>query len=136
MSKASLIELIKDYLSDVNSFMSLLKQKIGDEHPIRSARKGLIPKEGVLGDIKYNFHGKGCRLEISNRVVDFDFGSKLNRNGFDLWRLGLYAESRKGDFPQYQDQATLSNDFDLLLSDGLIYKSKDKSDSNYYLNLH
>src|SRR5690606_29495401 len=78
----SLIELIKEYLRDVDIFMSLLRQKIGDNHPLASVRNGLIPKEGSLEDIRYNFHGRGCKLEKSGRIVEFDFGSGLNHEGF------------------------------------------------------
>ena len=53
--------------------------------------------------------------------------------GFDLWRLGIYAHSRESDFPQYQDQKGLSDDFNSAIREGLIFKSKDELDSNIYL---
>ncbi|MCH8518027.1 MAG: hypothetical protein LAT68_17155 [Cyclobacteriaceae bacterium] len=133
MSQESLLELIKEYLQDVDIFMSLLRKKIGDNHPLASARHGLIQKEGLLEGIKYNFHGKGCRFEKSGRTIEFDFGSGLNHEGFDLWRLGIYAHSRESDFPQYQDQKVLSDDFNSAIREGLIFKSKDELDSNFYL---
>lgn len=133
MNKESLSELIKEYLIDVDKFMSLLRQKIGDKHPLESVRHGLISKEGSLEGIKYNFHGKGCRFEKSGRTIEFDFGLGLNHEGFDLWRLGIYAQSRSRDFPQYQDLKILSDDFNTAVREGLIFKSKDELDSNFYL---
>ncbi len=133
MSQESFIELIKEHLRDVDIFMSLLRQKIGDNHPLASARNGLILKEGSLEDIRYNFHGRGCKLEKSGRIVEFDFSSDLNHEGFDLWRLGIYAHSRKSDFPQYQNHKILGDNFNLAVLKGLIYKSRDELDSNFYL---
>lgn len=69
----------------------------------------------------------------SGRTVEFDFGRDLTHEGFDLWRLGIYAHSRRSDFPQYQDLKILNDDFNSAVWKRLIYKSKDELDSNYYL---
>ncbi|MFI6804383.1 DUF6896 domain-containing protein [Streptomyces luteogriseus] len=56
-------------------------------------RSGAISRKGEAGGYAYAVHGAGCRLTSPDGVViDVDFtagGTAI----FDLWRLGLYAQS-------------------------------------------
>ena len=65
-----------------------------------------IPQRGILDEqqsISYSFHGIGCCVEFGTVVVDFDFGPNGRSDGFDAWRLQLFAES----MPQYRQFANL-----------------------------
>src|SRR5262245_36643501 len=41
----------------------------------------------------YRKHGYGCEVSTSKGSVDFDFGDAGETDGFDSWRLMLFAEA-------------------------------------------
>jgi len=44
-------------------------------------------------EVSYRFHGIGCCVEFAEAVVDFDFGPGGRIDGFDAWRLAIFARS-------------------------------------------
>jgi hypothetical protein len=53
-----------------------------------------IPRRGLLPSGRtYSFHGIGCCFEKDGVVTDMDFGPDGCTEGFDAWRLSLFAES-------------------------------------------
>lgn len=60
---------------------------------------------GLQSDLimEFAFHGVGCRVEMGGKSVDFDFGEEGRHDGFDAWRLWLYAEERHDRYPMFRD---------------------------------
>ena len=51
-----------------------------------------IPRVGELPSGRtYSFHGIGCRFEKDDITVDMDFGPNGRIDGFDAWRLCVFA---------------------------------------------
>ncbi|WP_370868306.1 hypothetical protein [Pseudomonas sp. MWU12-2311] len=58
-----------------------------------------MPNRGELeGGIQYYKHGYGCAVSLSTGAVDFDFGDQGEIDGFDVWRLTGFADSK---LPEY-----------------------------------
>src|SRR5262245_44469003 len=58
-----------------------------------------VPYIGSLrGGGKYRKHGYGCTVETAKGEVDFDFGPQGEVDGFDAWRLWLFADARAEAF--------------------------------------
>lgn len=91
--------LIQRYLKSVRESFDELRT----EYPSFKMRPlGLsIPRRGVLPSGRtYLFHGLGCLFEKDGMVTDMDFvvndmgfGDGCRIDGFDAWRLSLFAES-------------------------------------------
>jgi hypothetical protein len=55
-----------------------------------------IPRQGTLpGDCHFAFHGVGCRFATPSTKLDVDFGPAGRCDGFDAWRLYLFANENK-----------------------------------------
>jgi hypothetical protein len=53
-----------------------------------------IPHAGTLPSGRtFSFHGFGCYFQCGQVVVDVDFGPDGRIDGFDAWRLSLFAKS-------------------------------------------
>lgn len=94
--------LILDYQARVTVACRLIRERLGVtiDHQFSWRQPG-IPMQGWLDDqktIEYMFHGIGCAVYFGTTVVDFDFGPNGRFDGFDAWRLSLFARS----VPQYQ----------------------------------
>ena len=79
-----------------------------------------VPLSGWLDDvqtIKYRFHGIGCSVTFGSIVVDFDFGPNGRYDGFDAWRLSLFAKSVPNHL-QFRDDAPLHEELLDLLNTG------------------
>lgn len=91
-----LFALVSDYQAVVCQAVELLVAS-GIERPTSNTSwAGLdIPQSGELkGQIRYYKHGYGCAVHFPGNVVDFDFGSNGEINGFDAWRLVGFAGIR------------------------------------------
>ncbi|RDS81603.1 hypothetical protein DWU98_10250 [Dyella monticola] len=58
-----------------------------------------LPNIGILaGGIRYRKHGYGCKVFLPDIAIDFDFGDQGEYDGFDLWRLRIFAGERLVEF--------------------------------------
>lgn len=81
---------------------------------LRGRRTGVIPQQGVTADgLEFSFHGAGCRIELNDVVVDFDFLPDGRIGGFDAWRLHLFTTENAGQQPRSQEEVQAA----LLVSD-------------------
>ncbi len=89
------MQLIFDYQRATHAAVAALKNQFGSSNLLADLRAGKIPRKGSLDEYRgrFQFHGIGCRFDISKRVVDVDFGPGGRCDGFDAWRLHKYAES-------------------------------------------
>lgn len=111
-------KLIRDYSASVgDSFKELLAV-----YPSFNMRPmGVtIPRRGTLpSGREYSFHGIGCRFVKDGVTTDMDFGPDGRIDGFDAWRLHLFARSC------YANKTSLNSiqtGLDKLLTSGAITK--------------
>ncbi|WP_186136531.1 DUF6896 domain-containing protein [Burkholderia gladioli] len=127
-----LAKLIHDYQTKVHEALVLM-QRSGIRMPNSSLRwiENRIPQKGFLeGDIAYVKHGSGCTVYLDQGEVDFDFGRYGEINGFDLWRLSLFA-GRKLPKYGFESENSLKKCFEISISEGHLIRSDD--DSLFYV---
>jgi hypothetical protein len=124
MRESQMLALIEDYLSAVETVRQLFLDEFGVLDLLDSHRAGRIPREGWLGGKKarYTFHGVGCAVRIGGEDVDFDIGPEGRLDGFDLWRLQIFIESRKGEYPALKTTPAQEEAFAKLVKNGVISK--------------
>ena len=123
-------ELILDYQTKVHEALVLM-QRSGIRMPNSSLRwiEADIPQKGLLdGGIEYLKHGAGCTVYFPDGKVDFDFGFHGEANGFDAWRLYIYARDNSCSygFESYEDlverlEAEVSEGHLVCSDDSLLY---------------
>ncbi len=146
--ESPILPLIKSYLEHVSIAISYFRKMGIRGNILRAWRKSAIPtwtdtdtdsgpaipQRGFLDEqqvITYSFHGIGCCVEFGTLVVDFDFGPNGRFDGFDAWRLHLFAES----MPQYNQFANVDcvqTHLTELFNSGLIRKFDDVVGSHLY----
>ena len=100
-----LLELIVEYQSHVVASVRALREKFGVDDVLGAVLRREIPEVGSLDDrheTRFRFHGSGCHLDSDQGEVEFDFGPDGRHDGFDGWRLWIFAQSRPKDYPQFQ----------------------------------
>lgn len=120
--------LIHEYQRNVETACRLLQQRLGlPKLDWFSWRQDRIPGTGWLDDAQsmhYRFHGIGCCMEYGSLVLDFDLGPGGRRDGFDAWRLSLYAKSTSRD-RSFCDEPTLHAELLQLLTAGELVRDGD-----------
>ncbi|QHF51563.1 MULTISPECIES: hypothetical protein [Pseudomonas] len=112
----NLEDLITDFLSKVESGTELLLKKFGTRNILRLWRSKQIERCGEITDeIQYELHGVGCAIHFPSESVDFDYGSNSRIDGFDVWRLYIYASDRPLTYEKYCDKKTLEKEFKELI---------------------
>lgn len=94
MSDAKLLarRLATQYVGDASEMVKALRSQYVCEHLLQAQKDGRIPRQGILpGEFRFEFHGVGCLFETPARKLDLDFGPECRCDGFDAWRLYLYA---------------------------------------------
>lgn len=141
-----LLELIESYQKHVEEACNLFRTNLGVKGSILAAWRRFpiegyggteiptIPREGMLDsqrDITYSFHGIGCCVTFSSLVVDFDFGPQGRFDGFDAWRLYLYADT-SSLFTEYANKDLIQASLDSLAKSRKIKKSDATMDKHLY----
>jgi hypothetical protein len=112
----NLEDLITDFLSKVEIGTELLQKKFGTRNILRLWRSKQIERCGEITDeIQYELHGVGCAIHFPSESVDFDYGSNSRIDGFDVWRLYIYASDRPLIYEKYCDKKTLEKEFKELI---------------------
>lgn len=87
-------EIISTYIKFIKAFESLLKEEYSIKNSLWSEIGKLTPKEGSIGDYKYSFHGRGCRVEYCNIICEYDSGLLDEGNiNFSVWKLFKFIET-------------------------------------------
>ncbi|WP_460111675.1 DUF6896 domain-containing protein [Pseudomonas sp. S3_H04] len=95
----------------------MLEEKFGNRNILRLWRSGKIERCGKMTNgIQYELHGVGCAIHFPSESVNFDYGSNNRINGFDVWRLYIYALDRPLVYEHYCDKKTLEKEFKDLVS--------------------
>ena len=119
--RADLRALIADYQRRVASFVAAAKKKYGQENLLAAWHDCAVPETGMLDDpheTRFRFHGGGCHVESIDTELDFDFGPDGRHDGFDGWRLNIFAQSRKQQYPQFQRLEIVESVIGELVTDG------------------
>jgi len=129
----SLEDLINDFLSKVDIATLLLEKRFGTRNILRLWRSNQIQRCGDITDnTQYELHGVGCIVHLTSESVNFDYGSNSRIDGFDVWRLYIYALDRPHIYEKYCDKKTLEKEFKELISLNRIEKMS-ISDNLYVL---
>jgi hypothetical protein len=129
----SLEDLINDFLSKVDSATLLLEKRFGTRNILRLWRSNQIQRCGDITDnTQYELHGVGCIVHFTTESVNFDYGSNSRIDGFDVWRLYIYASDRPLIYEKYCDKKTLEKEFKEFISLNRIEKMSNK-DNLYVL---
>lgn len=116
-------DLIKGFLSKVEEGTTLLKKKFGTRNILRLWRSGQIERCGeIIDGVEYELHGVGCAIHFPTELVDFDYGPNNRIDGFDVWRLYMYAADRPEEYKKYTDINFLESEFKSYIDSGRIKK--------------
>jgi len=119
----NLEDLITDFLSKVEIGTELLQKKFGTRNILRLWRSKQIERCGEITDeIQYELHGVGCAIHFPSESVDFDYGSNNRIDGFDVWRLYIYASDRPSKYKKYCNQKIVEKEFKEYIASGRIEK--------------
>ncbi|WP_415763192.1 DUF6896 domain-containing protein [Pseudomonas sp. CP4] len=125
----SLEDLIKGFLSKVEEGTTLLKKKFGTRNILRLWRSGQIERCGeIIDGVEYELHGVGCAIHFPTELVDFDYGPNNRIDGFDVWRLYMYAADRPEEYKKYTDINFLESEFKSYIDSGRIKKISPSDD--------
>ncbi|WP_323155629.1 DUF6896 domain-containing protein [Pseudomonas alvandae] len=118
-NQGNLEELARDFLSSVDEATFLLEEKFGTRCILRLWGSGKIKRCGVVkGNVTYELHGVGCAVNLSHVLVDFDYGPGGRIDGFDAWRLFIYASELPEKYPKYQSKELINSDFEEYVASG------------------
>ena len=130
-------QLIIDFLSKVDKATALLEEKFGSRCILRLWRTNKIERCGIIVDnITYELHGVGCAVHLPEACIDFDYGANGRTDGFDVWRLYIYACELPLKYKKYTDQKTLQADFEKYISTGKIEEISPGTDELYIIKLN
>lgn len=133
MRNAELEYLIDDFLTQVERATDLLEARFGKKCIIGLWRAKEIPQRGeVTLGVSYELHGVGCRVYFPEVCVDFDYGPNERVDGFDVWRLYIYACEVPLQHPNYIDQEALKRDFGEYIRAGKVTKISGSMSSLYF----
>jgi hypothetical protein len=114
--------LIAAFLAAVRVAVETLRPHVGEGSMLQNVRANPSLRRGALpGGVDYYFHGIGCAFTRDGRTVDFNFGPAGEINGFDAWRLWLFAEQDPERFPQWQTESAITGALDELVHAGLAH---------------
>jgi hypothetical protein len=114
-----ILALIASYTDFAERACARLRAAFGVNDLLSAVVEKRIPRAGTAAGIEFRFHGVGCEFRIDGTCIDVDFGPEGRCDGFDAWRLSLFASSE----PQWSDLATESavqHGLDLLTESGAI----------------
>jgi hypothetical protein len=105
------------------------------EDLLMARRQNLIPKEGKIENLYFNFHGVGCYFETLEDQIDIDFGPNNRNDGFDFMRLRHFLKSRLEKYNELEDENIMKLCFNLLIDKNIILKPNLEPSSHlFYLN--
>lgn len=123
-SKSDILNLVNEYVLCADYMCNLFKDHfdLKGEILLRARRLNLIPKEGEIEGVRFNFHGGGCFFEFQNGCIEVDFGPDGRCDGFDEFRLFDFLQSNGSNkYKSILDENLFKNEFKKLIDDNIIY---------------
>jgi hypothetical protein len=94
--RSLVLGLAKLYVEDAARMVGVLRRHFSCQNLLQAQRAGSIPRQGELPDeLHFEFHGVGCLLSTPSKKLDLDFGPDGRCDGFDAWRLYLFASENE-----------------------------------------
>jgi hypothetical protein len=91
--ETSIDRLIDQYTETAAEVVSELREYSGHRDLLRAWVSRVLPQDGTTtSGLKFFFHGCGCYFERGTMKIDVDFGPEGRCDGFDAWRLSLFAK--------------------------------------------
>ena len=117
-----IIGFAKEYLDTVNAIcLTIIKQKgLNTFYDLKRLRVNEPAGEFTLDEIhqlKYTFHGRGCRVESQTLNIDWDFGYDDVLCGLDPWKLAYYVRDKRNN-NEWEDGNKVKKAFDDLVKKG------------------
>ncbi len=134
MKNQTLENLIIEYLAQVKKATDLLELSFGTKNILRLWRSNKIPQKGaVTDDVTYELHGIGCCVYLSGVCIDFDYGPDERVDGFDPWRLYMYACEVPRRYKKYTNKESLEQEFSEYLKAGKAKKISGPMSNLYFI---
>jgi len=134
MKNQTLENLINEYLDQVKKATDLLERIFGTKNILPLWHSEKISQRGkVSDDVSYELHGIGCRIYLSEICVDFDYGPNERVDGFDPWRLYMYACEVPHRYKKYTDKDALEQDFKKYVAQGKAKRLTGSMSNLYFL---
>ena len=114
----TILEEVNEYRLLVKTVDSYFKQLYNVENVLRAVRIKTIPKVGnisVLNNANYSFHGIGCRIWCSDKILNYDY-IDCNSETFTIFNIFEFVQSKKYDITLDQ----LKIEIDKLVNDGFL----------------
>jgi len=93
---ADVLEIVRRFNEMAHHAASQIIAHYGVANLPDGRKSRTIPKNGRVGDeLEFEFHGKGCRIQVGPLTVDFDFLPDSSPGGFDAWRLHWFIEENR-----------------------------------------
>lgn len=84
--------MISEYLATARSLSQQLAAAFGQSDLLEGSRNKASPRTGRTPDgLEFSFHGIGCWISDGQKSVDLDFLPGGYVDGFDAWRLHVFA---------------------------------------------
>ncbi|WP_420917587.1 DUF6896 domain-containing protein [Pseudomonas proteolytica] len=83
-------------------------------------------------DATYELHGIGCRVYISEKCIDFDCGPDSRIDGFDSWRLYIYACEVPKKHKKHTNKTTIEREFSEYVEKGKAKKSQGSTSNLFF----
>jgi hypothetical protein len=118
------INVLNNYVFNILNFENELKQKfiIKSDSELYSKINNEIPIEGCINKYNYKFHGAGCKLQIGDLIIEYDFMPINNyKIKFSTWKFLQFYKSfidNKIDI----DQSFVKKGLDELVERKILYK--------------
>ncbi len=132
-----LLQMITAFQIQTKKANALLSKYFQLDNPMYW-RQASIPQSGYCNlekSIRYYYHGIGCKVESKDLTIDWDYGFDGRTDGFDLWRLQIFAQNSTNDFPEFRNKKILEVIFQEAKDRKLIARLfKDQQDDLFYLN--
>lgn len=64
------------FVDDLARSVEALRQAYGVDDLVRARKARTLPKDGGVDGVVFEFHGKGVRFDLGDRLVDVDFCTK------------------------------------------------------------
>jgi len=121
--------LIVDFQSSVREAVQLFYDKYQRTDLLRALHEGVFPQSGQIANKRYSFHGIGLGIASRDKEVDFDFGPNDRIDGFDSWRLFIFANSQVR-YVGVWTRERIDKELEVLFNSEKIYRPE--SYGNYY----
>lgn len=89
-------EILKDYISFIRNFESLLKKKYNKDINPCSFSSSFFNRKGNIDGIEYWFHGSGCTAEKDGVIYAYD--TVVDEIQFSQWKFSEFIRTH----PEYQ----------------------------------